>query len=98
MLAQNIVPSCDRCNRIKGSTCFKTSGKELVHPYFVEFPNNPILFASVVVEDQSVTWKFYLQNNADIDDVTFTSIENLFSLLSLADLYGEVDPKFRTGG
>lgn len=89
VLAQNIVPSCGRCNRVKSNVCYKTAGISLAHPYFVEYPVNPILFANVVVEQQSVTWDFYLQNNDDIDDDMFASIENLFSTLNLADLYGK---------
>ena len=89
VLAQNIVPSCSRCNRIKDNTCFNTSGKNLAHLYYVEIPRDPILHACVAIEKQSVTWKYYLENNGTIDDAIFQSIENLFTILSLADLYGQ---------
>ena len=110
VLAQNLVPACTRCNRMKGDVCFKKSGKNLVHPYFVEFPYNPILFASVVVEKKAVTWRFYLQSHGDIDDATFECIKNLFTILNLADLYTQystveimerwenLDTMYKTGG
>ena len=61
-----------------------------MHPYFVQIPDAPILFASVVVEEREVTWEFYLQQNRHIDDGQFESIDNLFKLLGLADLYYQV--------
>ena len=90
VLAQNLVPACGPCNRKKGQECFKKSGMNLMHPYFVQIPDAPILFASVVVEEREVTWEFYLQQNGHIDDGQFESIDNLFKLLDLADLYHQV--------
>jgi hypothetical protein len=110
VLAQNLVPACTRCNRMKDDACFKKSGKNLAHPYFVKIPYNPILFASVVVGKNAVTWTFYLQSHGDIDDATFECIKNLFTILNLADLYIQystveimerwenLDTMYKTGG
>ena len=87
VLAQNLVPACTRCNRKKGQACFKASGENLIHPYFVQMPCDPILFARVVVETETVTWKYYLQQNGSVDDESFEQINNLFVLLDLANLY-----------
>lgn len=90
VLAQNLVPACVTCNRKKGDHCFKKTGLNLMHPYYVLIPDNPILFASVAVGGRRVTWEFYLQQNGNIDDDQFESINNLFGLLDLADRYSQV--------
>ena len=90
VLAQNLVPACTRCNRRKGQACFRSSGGNLMHPYFVRIPEDPILFASVDVDNRGVTWEFYLRENANIDNSDFESIENLFLLLDLAGLYRDM--------
>ena len=90
VLAQNLVPTCTACNRKKGQACFKLTGENLMHPYFVRIPEDPILFASVNVDKQGVTWGFYLSQNGSIEDSEFKSIENLFLLLDLADLYHDM--------
>ena len=65
----------------------KKTGLNLMHPYFVHIPDEPILFAAVAVGAREVTWEFYLQQNGGIEDDQFESIENLFNLLDLADRY-----------
>ncbi len=90
VLAQNLVPACTTCNRKKGEACLKSSGENLMHPYFAHIPDDPFLFARVDVDKQGVTWEFYVSKNASIDDSEFESIENLFLLLELADLYHDM--------
>ena len=100
VLAQNLVPACVTCNRKKGDDCFHNTGRNLMHPYFVHIPDDPILFAAVDVEEREVTWDFYLWQNGCIDDDQFQSIENLFNLLELSDRYFRVsvgDITDRTG-
>ena len=90
VLVQNLVPACGKCNRKKGDVCFKSSGVNLMHPYFVHIPDDPILFAKVVVDANKVTWAFYLRKTPGIEDAQFESIENLFNVLGLADRYYQV--------
>ncbi|MXZ91547.1 MAG: HNH endonuclease [Chloroflexi bacterium] len=90
VLAQNLVPSCGTCNRKKGSTCFHSSGLNLMHPYFTKVPNDAILVVDVVVTNQEVTWRFSLQQSASIANDDFALINNTFTLLELADRYSDV--------
>ena len=87
ILSQNLVPACSACNQSKGDECLEKTGKRLMHPYFVRIPQEPILFASLDISGQTVTWRFYLEKNDATNDSQFESIENLFNLLKLADLY-----------
>ena len=90
VLAQNLVPACVTCNRKKGDHCFKKTGLNLMHPYYVHIPDTPILFASVAVGGRQVTWEFYLEQDGAIDDGLFESIKNLFNRLELAERYSQV--------
>ena len=90
VLAQNLVPSCSTCNRKKGSTCFHSSGLNLMHPYFAKVPDDAILVVDVTVTVQEVAWRFALQQNASIANADFEPIANTFTLLELADRYDEV--------
>lgn len=90
VLPQNLVPACVTCNRKKSNECFQGTGLNLMHPYYVHIPYDPILFAAVAVGPRIVTWEFYLQQNADVDDEQFEAIQNLFNLLDLADRYYRV--------
>ena len=90
VLAQNVVPSCGTCNRKKGSTCFHSSGLNLMHPYFAKVPNDAILMVEVTVTVQQVTWRFSLRQSASIADADFEPIANTFALLELADRYDDV--------
>ena len=87
ILALNLIPACGACNLRKGQSCHVKSGYDLMHPYFVCIPDEPILFAEVMVDVEAVTWRFYLQNNAAMGDAEFGSIEKLFNLLDLARRY-----------
>ena len=87
VLAQNLVPACFNCNQKKGDNCSQKTDLNLMHPYFVHIPDAPILFAVVAVEAREISWKFYLQQNGDIDHDQFESIKNMFDLLDLANRY-----------
>lgn len=87
VLAENLVPSCSRCNEKKSDECYQSTGKNLMHPYFVDIPDSPILWAEIDVNRTAVTVHFELRINQDIDADMFDSIANLFVLLDLAELY-----------
>lgn len=87
VLAPNLVPACSACNRDKSDVCHQTSGYDLMHPYYVSIPDEPILFAEVTVHSQAIAWRFYLRNDVAISQLEFMSIQNLFIHLDLADRF-----------
>ena len=87
VLAQNLVPSCDTCNRKKGQMCYRYNGKNIAHPYYVSIPTDPILFADVVMDTTAVWLNFWLQQNREMEDTDFESLSNLFNELELPELY-----------
>ena len=90
VLAHNLVPSCERCNRSKGLTCFAKDGTNLLHPYFEAFPADEMLRAHVLVAKGSVTWHFTLSRFAGMNARAFVAIRNMFEVLELEDLYRQV--------
>ena len=89
VLVQNLVPSCNKCNRLKHDTCFHKNGINLFHPYYVEVPTDPFLFADINVETKGVAWEFYLRRPSSLDEHCFGDLANLFTQLKLADLYAQ---------
>jgi len=87
ILAENLVPACTVCNRNKGNSCSQHDGTTIVHPYFDVFPTSVVLFATVTVTAEAVTWNYYLQTNGGVDPGLFDSLKTLFDLLRLDVLY-----------
>ena len=88
VLALNLVPACSRCNRIKDRECFRATGNNLMHPYFTEMPAEPLLFVEIRIRQDAITCHYFLRRDTGIDEEAFSTIENLFGILQLAELYG----------
>ena len=87
VLAANLLPACERCNRKKGDTCYWRDEVTLPHLYFDTIPSTRILFVRVSVGPDTVGWDYYLQPDVSVDGDMFASIDNLFRVMELADLY-----------
>lgn len=90
VLAQNLVPSCGRCNWSKGTTCFVSNGKTFPHPYFDQIPTGKILHADVAVSGEAVTWSFFLIRLPGMDGRSFAALQSMFEVLKLEELYRQV--------
>lgn len=90
VLAQNLVPSCGRCNSSKASTCFVSDGKSFPHPYLYHIPDGKILHADVAVSRGTVTWSFSLIWLPGMDERLFAAMQSMFEVLELEERYGQV--------
>jgi len=90
VLAQNLVPSCGRCNSSKGATCFVSNGTSFPHPYFDQIPAGKILHADVAVSHHAVTWSFFLIRLPGMDERSFAAMQSMFEVLELEELYRQV--------
>ena len=90
VLAQNLVPSCGRCNSSKGSTCFVSDGKSFAHPYFDQIPAGRMLHVDVTVSHETVTWSFSLTLLPGMDERLFAAMQSMFEVMELEELYGQV--------
>ena len=100
VLAQNLIPACGLCNLKKADICFELQRINLMHPYYVNIPAEPILFVRVAVAASHVTWTFFLRRHASMTYEQFDAINNLFTVLDLSDRYHQVsvgDVMDRTG-
>lgn len=86
ILADNLIPVCERCNRLKGDECDRSDGLLMFHAYFDEFPNKEILVAEIGV-DSTVSIRYSLRRSDEIDDFTFQRVEKQFETLGLFDFY-----------
>ncbi|MFG1768320.1 HNH endonuclease [Nocardia salmonicida] len=86
ILADNLIPVCERCNRLKGDECDRTDGLLMFHAYFDEFPDIELLLADIDV-DNTVSIRYSLHRSDRIDDFTFERVEKQFEILGLFDFY-----------
>ncbi|MGW1792724.1 HNH endonuclease [Streptomyces tubercidicus] len=86
ILADNLIPVCERCNRLKGDECDREGGLLMFHAYFDEFPDKEILFAEVNV-DTTVSIRYHLRRSDEIDNITFERVKKQFETLGLFDFY-----------
>ncbi|MFI8896403.1 HNH endonuclease [Streptomyces paradoxus] len=86
ILADNLIPVCERCNRLKGDECDRAGGLLMFHAYFDEFPDEEILFTQIDI-DKTVSIRYFLRHSDGIDDFTFKRVEKQFETLGLFDFY-----------
>ena len=86
ILADNLIPVCERCNRLKGDECDRTDGLLMFHAYFDDFPDKEILFTEISV-DNTVSIRYSLRRGDEIDNFTFERVEKQFTTLGLFDFY-----------
>lgn len=86
ILADNLIPVCERCNRLKGEECDKRGGILFFHAYFDDFPNTEVAFADIEV-GSTVSIRYFLHRSSEIDSRTFDRIEKQFDVLGLLEFY-----------
>ncbi|MFI0263014.1 HNH endonuclease [Streptomyces sp. NPDC017056] len=86
ILADNLIPVCERCNRLKGDECGRADGLLMFHAYFDEFPDIETVVAEIEV-DNTVSIGYSLHRSDKIDNLTFGRIEKQYNILDLFDFY-----------
>ncbi|MCQ6552470.1 HNH endonuclease [Streptomyces sp. C10-9-1] len=86
IFVDNLIPVCERCNRLKGAECDRQNGLLLFHAYFDDLPSEKILVATVQT-DNVVTITFELQRPPDLSEAAFARIEKHFTVLQLLEFY-----------
>lgn len=83
----NLVPMCSDCNKNKSNKYPTKYSDQLLHPYFDEFPKNPVLFADVIkneIGDYIPKVSFYIKCS---DKLTEERIQFHFNTYDLSRLY-----------
>jgi hypothetical protein len=82
----NLVPSCQDCNKAKGSTVPTTPEDGTLHPYFDDIDTQRWLTAAVVNTAPAAVL-FNINRPAVWDDILFARVRQHFRLFNLASLY-----------
>ncbi|MFJ3928544.1 HNH endonuclease [Streptomyces sp. NPDC090022] len=86
----NLVPACERCNKLKGSMQPRSAEDTLLHPYLDRISHERWLDARTVHEPDFVRLEFFV-SPPDTWDTTLTRrVENHFGLLQLGQRYAPV--------
>jgi hypothetical protein len=96
ILVSNLIPICDRCNRLKSNICQHLTGGELFHTYLDDLPDVPLVVAHVKV-NPSVTVEYHTPNTGALA----ASLALQFKVLGLGDLFiaeatGELQTEYET--
>jgi len=82
----NLVPSCQDCNKAKGSTVPSSPEDGTLHPYFDDIDTHRWLTAAVA-ETTPAAVLFNIARPAGWDDILFARVRNHFKVFNLASLY-----------
>jgi hypothetical protein len=94
VLARNLVPICDRCNRNKSNTRGLSQTLRFFHPYYDEIPSHRILRAAVTV-DPIVDLSYYIDDacgapSSIIDTFKFTYIQLQLQRFYVQEAYDDM--------
>lgn len=95
----NLVPACDRCNKLLLDQFDTTPAEQMLHPYAVPASVSPTarwLRAAVHPGPEPVV-SFHADPDASVGTVTRTRILNQFTRLELGDLYRVVSARELSG-
>jgi hypothetical protein len=85
ILAENLTPACERCNRLKGDVCVDSGDAPFFHPYLDNVPNERLLLADVEVA-RSVAVRYTVSDSAN-DSLTLAKLRHHFERFDLGSHY-----------
>lgn len=86
VLPINLVPSCEKCNKIKMVDVPNNYEEQTLHPYFDDVTCFQWLFAEVI-ETSPASFRFFVKDVDDFDDALSRRIQYHFDTLELGVLY-----------
>ncbi len=86
VLPLNLVPSCEKCNKIKLDDSPSNAEEQTLHPYYDDVTTHQWLFAEVR-ETSPASFRFFVRNVAEFDEELNARINYHFETLELSVLY-----------
>jgi len=86
VLPLNLVPSCEKCNKIKLDDAPSNAEEQTLHPYYDDVTAHQWLFAEVR-ETSPASFRFFVRSVAAFDDELNARINYHFETLELGVLY-----------
>lgn len=89
ILSLNLVPSCARCNGLKGEHILATSGsgRRFTHPYFDDLPAGQFLAVDVELRSRDLKLDYKVVNPGGAHAAAMSRIEEHFKALHLRNRY-----------
>lgn len=86
VLPINLVPSCEKCNKIKLDDVPRNAEEQILHPYYDDVTGHQWLFAEVS-ETSPASFRFFVRDVSAFDDELNNRIKYHFNTLELNVLY-----------
>ncbi|WP_405419474.1 HNH endonuclease [Streptomyces erythrochromogenes] len=83
----NLVPACERCNKLKSNMRPRSAEDTLLHPYLDRISHERWLDARTVHEPESPRLEFFVSPPDTWDTTLTTRVQNHFTLLQLGQRY-----------
>ncbi|MBQ0153359.1 MAG: HNH endonuclease [Bacteroidales bacterium] len=78
---ENLFPCCSKCNDLKG----EKDPSLFLNLYLDQLPTTQYLFVDIGIQNNDLSFRFYLHNDGKIDAALFAKIETHFKELDLLD-------------
>jgi len=82
----NLIPCCSCCNAAKHAKIYSQRGEQTLHPYYDD-PNVCRWLRAEVIEKQPIAFKYYVDENASLDQLFIRRIKSHFDCFGLQVLY-----------
>ncbi len=86
VLPINLVPSCEKCNKVKLDDVPNNAEEQILHPYYDDVTGHQWLFAEVI-ETSPASFRFFVRSVAEFDDELNKRTKHHFEALELGRLY-----------
>lgn len=86
VVPNNLVPSCEKCNKIKLDDAPSNNSEQTLHPYYDDVTHQQWLFAEVL-ETSPASFRFFVKKVEEFDDNLNVRISYHFRTLELGVLY-----------
>lgn len=95
----NLVPACNRCNKLLQNKFITVPEQQMIHPYAVpaSVPPSARWLRAIVHAGDAPVMTFHADPDSSVDDVTRGRIINQFELLELGKLYRIVSARELSG-
>ena len=87
VLSLNLIPSCHRCNNMRGDALRHEGGTRMWHAYLDAVPVEALLFAQVSPRGNTLAVSFTIKNSVGVELPVFQQLEYLYESLHLGEFF-----------
>jgi hypothetical protein len=87
VFAMNLVPSCPRCNLLKGFSVGKVPAKQFLHAFIHQIPSIAVLVCRVDVQPNTILPTFRIRQTTRVKPEILARLSHQFRTLQLAERF-----------